>query len=130
LNSPDVHGAFYLDSATSQLRKMDLELSRPDRLPRQLASIASVHVSTGFVEIANGLAVIQNVCAVTRLHPTDKPLEQVGRPTMPVELQQLVSYSFVTPPPDVTAKRTFDAPDWQPRTYMPLKTVWCEKSDG
>ena len=130
LNSPDVHGAFYLDSATSQLRKMDLELSRPDRLPRQLASIASVHVSTAFVEIANGLSVIQSVCAVTRLHPTDKPMEMIGRPTMPVELQQLVSYAFATPPPDVAAKRTFDAPDWQPRTYMPLKTVWCEGANG
>ncbi|MEQ1690505.1 MAG: carboxypeptidase-like regulatory domain-containing protein [Gemmatimonas sp.] len=126
LNSPDVNGAFYLDSATAQLRKMDLELSRPDRLPRQLSTIATVHVSTAFVEIANGLSVIQQVCAVTRLRPSEKNADSASRALVPVELQQIVKYAFTKPPPDVPAQRTFEAPGWQPLTYLPRTAIWCE----
>ncbi|MBL0171952.1 MAG: carboxypeptidase regulatory-like domain-containing protein [Gemmatimonadaceae bacterium] len=127
MDTPDVHGAFYLDSATSQLRKMDLELSRPDKLPRQLATIATVHVSTGFVEIASGLSVIQTVCAVTRLRPSDKAADSASRAVLPTELQQLTSYVFTTPPPDVPTKQSFEAPEWRSQTYMSRKAIWCEE---
>lgn len=69
LSDPDVHGSFFLDSSTAQLRRMELELSRPDKLPRALGPIAAVTAKTTFVEIASGLSVIESICAVTRLKP-------------------------------------------------------------
>ncbi len=126
LDAPDVHGSFYLDSATAQLRKMDLELSRPDKLPKRLATIGVVRVSTRFVEIASGIAVIESVCAVTRLRPSEKVADSVSRALVPIELQQLVSYMFETPPPDVPARREFESPAWSPQTYVATSAVWCE----
>lgn len=125
LNAPDVHGSFYLDSATAQLRKMDLELSRPDKLPRQLSSIASVQVSTRFIEIADGLAVISSICAVTRFKPSNRRADSASRAAVPVELQQLTNYRFLVPPVDVPAEGQFDVPKWDPRTTLARDAVWC-----
>lgn len=127
LKSPDVNGSFYLDSATAQLRKMDIELSRTDRLPPQLASIASVHSTTRFVEIANGLSVMHSVCAVTRLLPSNKKSEAAERAVVPAELQQFSTYTFKTPPPDVPATRQFEVQEWMPLTYMARSAIWCEE---
>lgn len=126
LKSPDVNGSFYLDSATAQLRRMEIELSRPDRLPPQLSSIGSVHSTTRFVEIARGLSVMHSVCVVTRLVPSTKKSEAAERAVVPVELQQFSTYTFETPPPDVPAQRQFEVPEWSPLTYMPRSAIWCE----
>ena len=121
LKDPDVHGAFYLDSATSQLRWMELELSKPDRLPRQLRGIESVKVTTSFVEIAIGLSVIESICAVTRWKEERGQARLAG----PTELQRLLAYVFVTPPPDVSRSREFASPNWHAGERLPRSAVWC-----
>ncbi len=127
LNDPDVHGSFYLDSATAQLRRMELELSRPDKLPRALGSIASVQAKTTFVEIASGLSVIEAICAVTNLKPPSGRQANRARTPSPVELQQIMRYSFQTPPPDVEAKRDFSVPTWRAGQARPRASIWCER---
>ncbi len=123
LKDPDVHGAFYLDSATAQLRWMDLELSKPERLPRQLKGIESVRVTTAFVEIAAGLSVMESICAVTRWKQERGQTRLVG----PTELQRLLAYVFATPPPDVALSREFASPNWRAGDRLPRSTVWCEQ---
>lgn len=125
LKSPDVNGSFYLDSATAQLRLMEIELSRTDRLPPQLSAIGSVRSATRFVEIAHGLSVIQSVCAITTLLPSNKKSEAAERAVVPTELQQYPRYIFTKPPPDVAAQQTFAVEDWAPLTYMSRSKVWC-----
>lgn len=125
LKAPDVHGTFYLDSATAQLRKMDVELSRTDLLPRQLDAIASVRSSTRFVEIASGLSVIRSVCAVTRLRPETKESKSALDAMVPTELQQYANYRFAKAPPDMAPLQSFDVQDWMPQTYMPRTEIWC-----
>ena len=129
LTSPDVHGAFFLDSATAQLRRMTLELSRPDKLPASLSSVQSVEVSTTFAEIASGLSVIDAVCAVTRTRavPSKKKEEAPAPAIVPIELQKLVSFLFTSPPPDVPAQRQYEAPAWQSGTYVARSAVWCQQ---
>ena len=123
LRDPDVHGAFYLDSATAQLRWMDLELSKPDRLPRALKGIERVKVSTSFVEIASGLSVIESICAVTHWKEEHGQARLAG----PTELQRLLAYVFVTPPPDVSLSREFASPNWRAGERLPRAAVWCEQ---
>jgi hypothetical protein len=123
LRSPDVHGAFYLDSATSQLRRMELDMSRPDLLPVQLQRVEAVHVVTSFRDIAAGLSVIESVCAVNQIH---RPLGADEVPA-PAELQQLLAYRFATPPPEVIGLRSFVTPQWTPGTTLARDVVWCEQ---
>ncbi|MBL0940645.1 MAG: hypothetical protein IBJ03_17260, partial [Gemmatimonadaceae bacterium] len=104
----DVHGAAYLDSATSQLRRLDLELSRTDRLPREFRGVRTVRAITTFMEIAPGLGIIDGVCAVNWLK-----LEANVVRRHPIELQQSVAYEFKKPPPDVSAFGRRDAPAWR-----------------
>lgn len=127
LSSPDVHGSFYLDSATSQLRKMELELSRPDKLPRNLRGIASLSAMSTFSEIASGISVLNAVCAVTRLDPNVKRSSPAAGEMIPVELQQIARYVFTAPPPDVPQQGTLDVTPWAPQTYLPRKAVWCDE---
>ena len=121
LRSPDVHGAFFLDSATSQLRSMHLELSRPGNLPPQLQSVESVRVQTRFLEIAPGLSVIESVCAVTRPRHTGRTasVELQG------ELQQLLSYRFRQAPEGVQAYRELPTPGWSAAAGLSRSTLWC-----
>ncbi len=122
LRSPDVHGAFFLDSATSQLRRMELEMSKPERLPTPLQRIDGVHVTTTFREIAAGLSVIESVCAVNTLRT---PLGADTLPS-PSELQQLRAYLFTVAPPDVARSAAFPAPAWTVGTTLQRAAVWCE----
>ena len=122
LKSPDVHGSFFLDSASSQLRRMDLDMSRPDLLPAQLQRVEAVHVVTSFREIGSGLSVIESVCAVNQLH-TPPGADPVGSPA---ELQQLLAYRFETPPPDVARERGFVSPSWIAGARLKRDVVWCE----
>ncbi len=123
LRSPDVHGAFFLDSATSELRRMDLDMSRPDLLPVQLQRVDAVHVVTSFREIAAGLSVIESVCAVNQLR---RPPGADELPA-PAELHQLLAYRFTTPPPDVPMARAFISPLWVAGAKLQRDVVWCEQ---
>lgn len=127
LSDPDVHGSFFLDSATAQLRRMDLELSRPDKLPRALGSIAAVTAKTTFVEIASGLSVIESICAVSRLKPPTGRRANSSATSTPVELQQIMRYRFTTPPPDVDSTRDFPVPSWRAGQARPRASIWCER---
>jgi hypothetical protein len=123
LKSPDVDGAFLLDSATSQLRRMELEMSKPERLPYQLRRVEGVHVTTTFREIAAGLSVIESVCAVNSLRA---PLGTDPLPA-PSELQQLRAYLFNgPPPPDVARSASFRNPTWTVGTTLRRDAVWCQ----
>lgn len=121
LRSPDVHGTFFLDSATAQLRRMELEMSRPDRLPRRLQGIRTVAVATSFREITPGLSLVDRVCAIN----WQKPFQGRGR-SHPVELQQLAAYRFDAAPPDAPIESGYDTPAWRPRTQVPLGRLWCD----
>lgn len=108
---------------------MELELSRPDRLPRNLRGIASLHAVSTFAEIASGISVLNGVCAITRLSPAvNKRSSPESGERIPVELQQLLRYIFTAPPPDVPQQGTFEVPVWAPQTYVSRKAVWCEES--
>ncbi len=125
LATPDVNGSVYLDSATSQLRRMTLSLSRADRLPRQLRSVQGADMVTSFLDIADGLSVIDKVCAVNRVRP---PAGRVVTAT-PAELQQLLVYEFTEPPPEVKKRGSMLAPKaWQANTRLERKEVWCAAS--
>lgn len=122
LSSPDVHGTFYLDSASSQLRRMDLELSRADKLPRALRDIASVTVQTRFVEIAPGLSIVGAICAVNR----PKRGEQAKPVPLPVELQQLRWYVFKDDPPlGIDPVGMFGTPNWSETDALDRSALWC-----
>ena len=121
LPSPDVHGAFFLDSATSQLRSMHLELSRPGNLPPQLQGVASVKVQTRFLEIAPGLSVIESVCGVTRPRRT----RHTSSVELQGELQQLMSYRFRNAPEGVQAYRELPTAGWSAGDGLSRSTLWC-----
>lgn len=123
LKSPDVHGAFYLDSATAQLRRMDLDLSRADRLPRELRGVSGVSATTAFVEIAAGLSVIESLCAVNRLK--NGRTAQGSLDGAPAELQQLLYYRFSSSPIDVLALRAYPAAGWVAGRRLPRSMVPC-----
>ena len=122
LSTPDVNGSFYLDSATAQLRRMSFSLSRPDRLPRTLRSVVGVDMVTSFTAIADGLSVIDKVCAVNRVR---QPAGRVAAIT-PAELQQLLVYEFSEAPPEVRKRGSMLPPKaWQVNTRLDRKDVWC-----
>jgi hypothetical protein len=112
LRSPDVHGTVYLDSATSQLRRLDLELSRPDRLPTQFRGVRTVLAISTFVQIAPGLGIIDGLCAVNWLKPSRGGAVRPANVGHPLELQQSVAYQFKVPPPDVALAGTRPSPGW------------------
>ncbi len=120
--SPDVHGSFFLDSATAQLRRMTLTLSRPDRLPKALRGVVGVDMVTSFFDIADGLSVIDKVCAINRItQPNGRAV-----PVTPAELQQLLVYEFTAPPPDVSRRGSLLPPNaWRTAARLDRKAVWC-----
>ncbi|MCO4100144.1 MAG: carboxypeptidase regulatory-like domain-containing protein [Gemmatimonas sp.] len=120
LRTPDVHGAFFLDSATAQLRRMELELSRPDRLPSALRSVRSVIAHSTFVEIAPGLSILQSVCAINWQKP-----RQGTRVSHGAELQHMLAWEFTTAPPDVERVTIRTAPRWRPATQLPGTVLPC-----
>ncbi len=121
LRSPDVHGAFFLDSATSQLRRMDLELSRADRLPQPLKHVGSVQVRTRFLEIAPGLSIIDAVCGVTR--PKGSTVR--GDVGLPAEVQMIAAYEFQAAPEGVLSFRVLPTPQWRAGMRLPRSFLWC-----
>jgi len=123
LRSPDVHGRFWLDSATAELRRMELELSHVGRLPRALRHIAELRVQTHFVEIAPGLSIIRDICALTLEVPRRRDLPP--RLTS-VELQQLSRYTFAAAPPGVQPSRTLRTSAWLVNAPQPRSLLWCE----
>jgi hypothetical protein len=124
IRSPDVHGSFYLDSATSELRRMDLTMSRPDRLPKALQGVRGVDVVTSFVSIASGLSVIDKVCGLN--FPRRVGISAVR--TIPAELQQLLAYRFVEPPSGVRASGDVAPPaEWRAGAVLPRSVAWCSQ---
>lgn len=113
LRTPDVHGEFQLDSATGQLRQMVLEMSRPDRLPSAFRGIRAVQVTTTFLEIAPGLSLADDVCAINWAR-------QAGRraPVHSAEVQRVGAVAFESPPPDIAPLREFPRPAWPRRTLI------------
>lgn len=123
LPRPDVHGSFYLDSATSQLRSMRLELSRPDKLPRELGGIAGVMVYTRFLEIAPGLSIVQSMCSVSR--PAIDRRRRGAGVELQGELQELASYRFTNPPVGVVAAKQLPVPRWKVGGELSRSSLWC-----
>jgi Carboxypeptidase regulatory-like domain len=120
LRTPDVHGAFFLDSATAQLRRMELELSRPERLPASLRGVRSVIAHSTFVEIAPGLSILQSVCAINWQKP-----RQGTRVSHGAELQHTLAWEFTIAPPDVERVTIRTAPPWRPATRLPGSALPC-----
>jgi hypothetical protein len=124
LRTPDVHGRFWLDSATAELRRMEIELSHVERLPPALRRVAALRVQTVFTEIAPGLSILRDICALTLVAPRRR-----GDPPRleSVELQQLSRYAFTTAPPGVQASRTLRTTTWPVRAPQPRSLLWCER---
>lgn len=122
LSRPDVHGTFWIDSATVELRRMSIELSRPDRLPRQFRAVADLRVETRLVEVAPGLSIIGDVCAITRLR---RGAGSVVAPPLLLELQQLAGYRFTNAPDGVAPEVTFPEPWWRAGALLARDTAWC-----
>jgi Carboxypeptidase regulatory-like domain len=119
LRTPDVNGSFYLDSATAQLRRSDLQLTRVDRLPPPLRGVDGVDLATTYSDIADALYVIDRVCALNRLK------RNVSRAT-PIELQRLMQYDFAAPPPGMLTTGVRAVPqDWVAGVLLPRNAVWC-----
>jgi hypothetical protein len=136
IRAPDVHGSFYIDSASSELRRMDLSMSRADRLPAQLRNVEAVDVVTSFVGIAPGLSVIDQVCGLNRLRipmanavtsaVASAPSTAAAAPGTPTELQHLLGFEFTSPPPGVRKSGTVAPPaSWRLGVILPRETVWC-----
>ncbi len=122
IRSPDVHGSFYLDSATSELRRMDLTMSRPDRLPKALQGVRGVDVVTSFISIASGLSVIDKVCGLN----FPRRVGNSAVRAIPAELQQLLAYQFVEPPSGVRASGGVAPPEsWRVGAVLPRSVAWC-----
>ncbi|MBY0489375.1 MAG: carboxypeptidase-like regulatory domain-containing protein [Gemmatimonadaceae bacterium] len=122
IKSPDVHGIFWLDSATAQLRRMELELSKPDKLPSQLRTIQAVAVRTTFLEIAPGLSVVDDVCAINFLRNARTQMPH------PLELQHVQAVAFTaTAPPDVPPRREFPNPTWIAGGRMKISELSCSE---
>jgi hypothetical protein len=133
LGSPDVHGSFLLDSATSQLRSMRLELSRPDRLPRQLGTVHSVRAVTRFLEIAPGLSIIESMCSITTAErPPSRFTRNASQATRASvgELQQLLTYRFRSAPEGVAEARDFPPPPWRERGQLSRSALWCAEQES
>jgi hypothetical protein len=64
IRTPDVNGTIFLDSATYQIRRADLELSK--MLP-QVPEITSVRVRTTFTEVAPSIVIIGHVTGTNTL---------------------------------------------------------------
>jgi hypothetical protein len=121
IRTPDVNGAFYIDSSTAQLELMELQLTRPKALPKQLSNIAGISSSTSFRDIVPGLSVIDRVCAVTTLRRPSEP------GVRPAELQSLLYFEFLEVPPDAAPQTTRPMPyGWRDRGRLPLRDLWCE----
>lgn len=120
LRTPDVHGAFFLDSATAQLRRMELELSRPERLPASLRGVRSVIAHSTFVEIAPGLSILESVCAINWQKP-----RQGTRVFHGAELQHTLAWEFTIAPPDVERVTVRTGPLWRPATRLPGASLPC-----
>ena len=122
LRTPDVHGSFYLDSASFELRRMDLTMSRPDRLPQFLRGVAGVEAVTSFRRIADGLSVIDKVCGLNFWRRSGLRVANVSA----VELQQLLSYAFTSAPVGVVPRQDLaPASSWRPGASLERGTVWC-----
>lgn len=122
LKTPDVHGSFYIDSASSALRRMELVMSRVDRLPKGLRGVDGVEVMTSFLSIADGLSVIDKVCGMNYWRRTGLRSGSASA----VELQQLLGYRFTAPPPGVAVDWMVAAPvGWQRGATLGRSAVWC-----
>jgi hypothetical protein len=127
LNQPDVSGSFWLDSATVELRRMELSLSRPDRLPREYRDISELRVHTRLVPVAPGLAIVGDVCAVTRFQPKKRGEDE---PPRLIELQQLTGYLFKQAPDGVEAEGAYAWPAWNAGQLVSSELVWCAGEGG
>lgn len=122
LRTPDVHGSFYLDSASSELRRMDLAMSRPDRLPTFLQGVAGVDAVTSFRRIAEGLSVIDKVCGLNYWRRAGQRAANVSA----VELQQLLGYAFTAAPVGVVPRQDLPpASGWRPGASLERSVAWC-----
>jgi Carboxypeptidase regulatory-like domain len=118
LHTPDVDARFYLDSATSALRQMDLTLTKASALPRDSRGVGAITVTTSFVEIASGIAIIDKMCAITTLRSASLH----GVPARLIELQHLLAYEFKVPPPGVLSSGfSFSPVGW--RVDRPVSTA-------
>lgn len=124
LSRPDVHGAFFLDSASAQLRRMELALSRPERLPRAFRHIRAVTVHTTFVEVAPGLSVLHAVCAMNWRRPVRGSTPRHG-----AELQFTLGWEFVAAPPDVPRVTVRATPSWRPGGTLAGPDVDCAAAE-
>ncbi len=86
--APDVDGSIYLDTASFQIRRTVVRLSRR---PRELPFIDSAIVTTDFAEIYPSLSVIARIASRNRLFYPRNPTA----PRASIETQTLVSLAWL-----------------------------------
>ena len=100
---PDVDGSMYLDTATYQIRRTVVRLSRR---PREAPYIDSAVVITTFAELYPSLPIITSILARNRLYYPNRPTA----PRASIETQQLVSFAWAHGKPgDVPALAVTDS---------------------
>lgn len=71
LNGPDVNGSFLVSSATFQIRRSVLHLSRR---PRQIPELLDMEVTTKFFEVLPSIPIISHVYSVQTIDPKRRSL--------------------------------------------------------
>lgn len=98
IRDPDIDGAIYLDSATYQIRRSEVSLTR---IPRGIRGLAGVHLVTRFGELVAGLPIIVGVDAENVFTATRPPAAVAA-----TETQRLLAVQFLgRAPPGVVASQ-------------------------
>ena len=71
LKGPDVNGSFLVNSATFQIRRSIIHLSRS---PRQLPELLDMEVTTDFFEVLPSIPIISHIYSVQSMNPARKSL--------------------------------------------------------
>ncbi|MFI5228805.1 MAG: carboxypeptidase-like regulatory domain-containing protein [Gemmatimonadales bacterium] len=87
ISTPDVDGSMYLDTASYQIRRTVVRLSRR---PRELPFIDSAVVTTDFSELYPSLPVVTSIVGRNRLYYPSRPTA----PRASIETQSLISLAW------------------------------------
>lgn len=93
IKTPDVHGSVFLDTGTFRLRRSEIRLSK---IPKEVAGLTDVFVTTKFVDLRPGLPVVQHIRGVNRM----QRVSMAQRVTATVEEQVSLNVQFLKARPD------------------------------
>jgi carboxypeptidase family protein len=103
IDTPDVDGSLYLDTATSQIRRTEMRLTT---FPFDVRDVISMEFTTDFVEVAPWLPLPQVISATERFRsPSDK-----DAPVVIFEMKELIDVVFRNGRPAVGRSTSHTSP--------------------